>query len=176
MTEIRLAKPEEFEKVLKFYYTTIDMMEGWEHSSLWKKNVYPSDSYIKESIEKNELWVFEDFEQGDFISSMILSHEFNEGYKGIDWPTEAGKDEILVVHAFGVLPSCHSRGIGSKMIQNAIAVGRQRGMKAIRLDVLEHNMPANKLYAKNNFNFVSTARMFYEDTGWTDFKLYEYAL
>ena len=32
---------------------------------------------------------------------------------------------------------------------------------------------AARLYEKAGFRFVSTVNMFYEDTGWADFRLYE---
>ncbi|MBQ7896571.1 MAG: GNAT family N-acetyltransferase [Oscillospiraceae bacterium] len=174
MTDLRLAKIEEYDRVLKFYYDTIDMMQNAAFSSLWKKDVYPSNSYIKQSIEKGQLWVCED--DGLIVSSMVLNHEHNEGYKGIVWPTDAERNEVLIIHAFGVLPSLHGRGIGSMMLDNAKDHCAKNNIKAIRLDVLANNFPAEKLYAKNGFSYVATTRMFYEDTGWTDFKLFEYAI
>ncbi len=49
-------------------------------------------------------------------------------------------------------------------------------MKAIRLDVLKGNLPAEKLYSGLGFRYLHTLNMFYEDTGWTDYELYEYTL
>jgi len=57
-----------------------------------------------------------------------------------------------------------------------IGLAKERGIKAIRLDVLEGNLPAEKTYTSVGFSFVETLQMFYEDTGWTNFKLYEYDL
>ncbi len=54
--------------------------------------------------------------------------------------------------------------------------GRSEGMKAIRLDVLKGNLPAEKLYSGLGFRYLHTLNMFYEDTGWTDYELYEYTL
>ena len=51
-----------------------------------------------------------------------------------------------------------------------------RGMKAIRLDVLEGNLPAEKLYQKVGFQYAGSLNIFYEDTGWADFNLYEYSI
>ena len=56
----------------------------------------------------------------------------------------------------------------------AIAMAREKGIKTVRLDVLEGNLPAEKAYGKVGFQYVDTVRMFYEDTGWTNYKLYEY--
>lgn len=174
MTLIRLAKIEEYDQVLKFYYDTIDMLNTSEFNSLWKKDVYPSNAYIHESIEKGEMWVYE--MEGQIISAMVLNHECNEGYKSVKWPTEVSKDEVFVIHAFGVLPSIHGKGIGSQMLKNAIEYAAENNSKVIRLDVLADNVPAVRLYTKNGFSFVDSTCMFYEDTGWTDFKLFEYTI
>ena len=47
-------------------------------------------------------------------------------------------------------------------------------MKAVRLDVLKGNVPAERLYKGMGFHYVSTVKLFYEDTGRVDFELYEY--
>ena len=174
MTEIRLATIEEYDRVLAFYYATIDMMKDSEFNSLWKKDVYPSNAYIKESIEKGELWICEI--DGQISSSMVLNHECNDGYRSVEWPTTPEKDQIFVIHAFGVLPTQHGKGIGSQMLRNAIAHASKNSVKVIRLDVLSDNIPAVRLYTKNGFSYVDTTCMYYDDTGWTDFKLFEYAI
>ena len=62
------------------------------------------------------------------------------------------------------------------MMREAIALAEQTGQKAIRLDVLRGNVPAENLYKGIGFQYVGTVPMFYEDTGWTDYLLYEYPL
>ena len=46
-------------------------------------------------------------------------------------------------------------------------------MKAVRLDVLKGNVPAERLYKDMGFRYVDTLQLFYEDTGRVDFDLYE---
>lgn len=57
-----------------------------------------------------------------------------------------------------------------------IRQARETGQKAIRLDVIEDNLPAEKLYRKLGFQYITSHRLFYEDTGWYEFHLYEYRL
>ena len=45
--------------------------------------------------------------------------------------------------------------------------------RAIRLDVVGTYKPAERLYTRCGFRFVEAKDMFYEDTGWTEFKLFE---
>lgn len=47
---------------------------------------------------------------------------------------------------------------------------------ALWLDVLGGNVPAEQLYAGQGFKRRGTVRMFYADTGWMDYGLYEYLL
>ena len=104
---------------------------------------------------------------------MVVNHEYNESYDGAPWSVDASDDELLVVHALGVRPSFAGRGIAKVMTQYAIRLGRETGMKTIRLDVLKGNVPAERAYRKVGFAYCRTAHMFYEDTGWTEFDLFE---
>ena len=58
----------------------------------------------------------------------------------------------------------------------AIDVARTQRQKAIHLDVLAGNVPAERLYPALGFVYLGTIPMFYEDTGWTDYGLYELRL
>jgi ribosomal protein S18 acetylase RimI-like enzyme len=62
------------------------------------------------------------------------------------------------------------------MVRFAIETARAAGMKAIRLDVLKGNVPAERLYPAMGFTYVDTIKLFYEDTGRVDFELFELVL
>lgn len=171
MTEIRVAKSEEYAAVRSFYHRMIDMMREDEYAPAWEKGVYPSDLYLKEAIENDELWVCECGEE--YMAAMIVNHKSNEEYKSVRWSVEAEDHEVTVIHTLGVLPPFQGKGIAGAMVQKAIALAETTHQKAIRLDVLGRNIPAQKLYVKHGFRYVDTIKMFYEDTGWTDFLLYE---
>ena len=55
-------------------------------------------------------------------------------------------------------------------------IAEDMGLKALRLDVLEGNLPAERLYEKVGFQYAGSLNIFYEDTGWADFNLYEYEI
>ena len=107
---------------------------------------------------------------------MVLNHRYNEGYKKFQWRTQANDSEVLVIHALGVHPDFSGKGYAKEMVNKAIEVAMEASMKAIRLDVLGGNVPAEKLYTGIGFKYMDTLQMYYEDTGWTDYKLYEYVL
>ena len=51
------------------------------------------------------------------------------------------------------------------MVEYCIAEAGKRGQKAIRLDTLDENTVAQKMYAKLGFRFIDTVEIFYEDIG-----------
>ena len=59
-------------------------------------------------------------------------------------------------------------------LKSAIDLAKTSGMKAIRLDVLKGNVPAERLYESSGFRYVDTLQLYYEDTGRVDFELYEF--
>ena len=107
---------------------------------------------------------------------MVLNHEYNESYKNYQWHTNVDDSELLIIHALGVHSDFNGKGYAKAMVQKAIDIAKETGMKAIRLDVLRGNIPAEKLYQRFGFQYMATLQMYYEDTGWTEFKLYEYVL
>ena len=61
-------------------------------------------------------------------------------------------------------------------VRFAIDHAKQQRQKAVRLDVLQGNTAAEQLYASLGFRYLHTLPMFYEDTGWMQFELYEYPI
>lgn len=174
MLTIRLAEKHEFDAVRSFYHSLIDAMEQARYKPAWEKDVYPSNEALREAIDRGELFV--GMVEEEISCAMVVNHAFNESYADARWPTAARPDEITVIHILGVHPDFSGRGLAKALVAKAIGLAEEAKQKAIRLDVLAGNIPAERLYAGQGFSYVDTIRMYYEDTGWTDFKLYEYRL
>ena len=172
--QIQALAPCDFHEVQSFYWTLIEQMQDVEFHPGWEKGVYPADAFLKESLAVGELYALR--ADGKIIAAMVLNHQCNDGYNGTKWNVEAAVDEITVIHALGVLPQVHGQGVAPQMVEAAIQIARAKQQKAIRLDVLGGNIPALKLYEKFGFQYHRTVQMFYEDTGWTNFLLYELVL
>ncbi len=171
---IRKATLDEFLSVRAFYHEMTDWLETAAYGPGWKKDIYPSPEDLIEALTLGELWVY-DYD-GGYIASMIVNSRSQEEYSRVKWEIDASQDEVLLIHALGVMPQYHGKGIASEMVKHAITLAKAQNKKAMRLDVLAGNLPAEKLYPKFDFKLIDTLEMFYEDTGLTLYKLYELAL
>lgn len=172
--DIRPAKEQEFDAVRYFYHSLIDAMKDAQYRPGWKKGVYPSDAGLRKALAAAELFI--GLEGDRIASAMIVNHDVNEGYLKASWPTEARPEEVMVIHALGVHPDFSGMGYAKELVAKAILTAKEQGRKAVRLDVLSGNIPAERLYTGMGFQYVDALRMYYEDTGWTQFKLFEYPL
>lgn len=172
MLTIRKASKQDYPNIRTFYYEVTDALEHSEYSPGWKRDIYPAQDFLLESIEKQELFVGE--VDSKIVSAMVVNHEYNDGYREVRWSVEAEDAELLVIHALGVHADFAGQGIAKQMVKSVIGSAKENGIKTIRLDVLEGNLSAEKAYTKIGFKYLDTIQMFYEDTGWTGYKAYEY--
>ncbi len=110
----------------------------------------------------------------DFYWNLIDEMEAeNEGYEGVPWSIECENKDVLIPHALAVSPKIQGQGIGAQLVNEIISAARSESKKAIRLDILGTNTAAERLYTKCGFRFVQAKPLFYEDTGRTEYKMYE---
>lgn len=172
--EIRLAKPNEFDAIMAFYYQMTDDLEDVSGGPGWEKDVYPSPESIQAAIAAKTLYI--GLDEDELVTAMILNHEYTEGYEQGNWKTEAKPEELLFVHALGVAFSHQGKGLAKQLVDFMIEYAETLELKAIRLDVLWNNESAKQLYLTKGFDHIGTIELFYEDTGLTDYDLYEYRL
>lgn len=163
------AAPADFARIRDFYWRLIDAME--QSTIGWKKGIYPTDEFLRESLSRGELYTLSDGET--LCGCVILNSECNEGYAGVPWTRELAPDEVLIPHALAVDPAMHGRGCGKALVREMLNLARSEGKKAVRLDILSGNDAAERLYTRAGFQFVQAKPMFYEDTGWTEYKMFE---
>ena len=171
---IRVAHINEYKRVLDFYYQLIDDMEGMEYHPKWQKGVYPDPAELRIALENAELFI--DEEENEVISAMRVNHDVTDGYDKVAWAVDADKEHVTVIHMLGVAASHQGKGIAKKMVQFVIDKAGSERQNAIRLDVLVGNIPANRLYESMGFEYRERITLYYEDTGFTDFDLYEMVL
>lgn len=103
-----------------------------------------------------------------------MNSDTNEGYAGVPWRVDCADGDVLIPHALAVSPALQGQGIGREVVAQVQALARRTGKQAVRLDILGINGAAERLCTGMGFQFVQAKTLFYEDTGWTEYKLYEW--
>lgn len=171
---IRRAVASDYEAVQAFYDQLADDLEKEPYHPCWRKGVYPDEAYLRGAIESGELRLAE--VQGQVAASMVVNAQANEGYLQGNWNTDARPGEYGVIHTLGVGTAYRRRGIGRQMIQHALELSSAAGYKAVRLDLIDHNLPAAPVYTRMGFCCCGSVRLFYDAVGWQTFHLFEYVL
>ena len=97
-----------------------------------------------------------------------------DGYSDAPWQIDS--DEVIVLHVLAVHPNHRGKGLARKLVENVIEQERKAGKKALRLDVIENNTTAEKLYQKLGFRYIQAKTLYYDVVGEMTFKLYELVL
>lgn len=140
----------------------------------WKKGLYPVREDAERAVAEGTLFVLR--EGGQIAGTVILSHREEKGYAQAPWGVELEPEQVLVVHTLAVHPQHLGRGAGRRLMEFAIAYARTQGMRAVRLDVNQRNIPAIRLYESLGFAYVDTVDLGYgiEQVEW--YRLYQLAL
>ncbi|MCH5184257.1 MAG: GNAT family N-acetyltransferase [Oscillospiraceae bacterium] len=171
---IRAADEQEFTAVRAFYHLLTDAMADAPYSPGWKKGIYPSDEDLQTALREQTLFL--GTEDGEIVAVMVRNHACVEDYALANWQVEALPEEVTVLHMLGVHPSYRGKGLAKELVKWAIADAKKRGQKAIRLDVLTGNLPAERLYPALGFRWMGRFDVYYPDTGRTKYDLFEYVL
>ena len=171
---ISIAPRDAFQEVRAFYHSLIDALEGSPYHPMWQKDIYPAPAELQSALDEQSLYFGR---TGDRIAAaMVLNQKCNDAYRAVSWQTDIRQEDCMVIHMLGVHSDFAGKGYAKEMVRYAIDFARSAGLKAVRLDVLKGNIPAERLYENLGFVYADTVPMFYEDTGRTEFKLYEYIL
>ena len=174
MLKVRQAVLEDIPAIVALYDGIIERFQAQTGTAAWRKGVYPTEAHFRESIQAGTLYVGE--LEGKLAAGMIVTQGTDKSYGDAPWRVDAADEETAVIHTLGVSPNAGKRGVGLQMVEGAVALARQKGWKALRLDVLEGNEPALRLYERAGFVYIEAKKIWYESTGLASFLLYEYAV
>ena len=83
-------------------------------------------------------------------------------------------EKFMAEHnALAVNPELQGKGIGKIVVESILNIAKAEQKKAVRLDVPGACKDAERLYTSCGFKFVEAKEIFYEDTGWTEYKMFE---
>lgn len=168
---IRRGAPEDLNALEALYGEVCDHMAATVNYTGWKRDVYPARQDAEAGIREGTLFLAE--EDGEAAGSFILSPRQEAAYAGADWQAKLEEREVLTVYTFAVHPKWRRQGVGGAMLAFAVRYASERGVKALRLDVCEKNLPAIRLYESAGFRYAGTVSLGLEDIGLHWFRLYE---
>ena len=151
--ELRKAKRTDIDSIRNIYWKLLDSSEEYARILQWKKNIYPVDSDWMGYIDREEMYLI--YYGSELVGAVALSKKRAKSYSDIRWAIDALDDETAVIHLF---------------------VAKETNKKAVRLDAIGTNKPAQKLYEKYGFVNCGKAMEYYESTGKTEFIYYEYVV
>ncbi len=161
----------DFETVKKRYIDVIDNTAGIEKYARWVYGKHPTEKGLRSYIENGEMYLLTD--QGNIAGMVAVVMGQGQDYETVSWAEKLENDEIATLHLLAVCPEYQGRSLGHTILDLAGELAKQYGKKAIRLDVLESNLPARRMYEKAGYAYRGKRRWYAENTGWTDFLLYE---
>lgn len=166
-----VANENDFINIRNFYHKIIEHMDTSPFSSGWKKGIYPSDKDLKSLIKNKEL--FYTFDEEGITSCFALNCLYNSGYKEAKWQVEANENEVYYLHMLAIRVDKRGTGLSKAIIKFVLHKAKMDNKKAVRLDVYYKNIVAKKLYESFHFIYIGKLNIFYDDTGYDDYYLYE---
>ena len=160
---LRMAEMADLPQLKTVYKEIIRNMEE-NGVPIWDE-IYPCE-FFAEDIENNCLYVF--MEEGVLVSAFALCSSA-AGADSVRWSCNDGR--AIYIDRFGVNVDYLRKGIGSIVLNQAIALAGKLGAEYLRLFVVDINEPAIKLYRKNGFE---KADGIYDEVIDDDLVLHEY--
>ena len=170
-TFIRKATIHDIDEIECLYDDLNDYLEKHENGPRWKKGVYPVRENAEEALGESTLYVAVIDEK--IVGTFVLSRKQDEAYKEVDWQIEYDAP-VFVVGVLAVHPDYLGRGVAQSLLNYAPVLGKECGIKAIRLDTYEENIPAAKLYETCGFTYMGLLDLGLEELyGLKWYKVYE---
>ena len=135
-------------RILCFYQLVIRETSDMPRYGRWIYGLHPTEEMVEDYVRQGVMYRLED---GQDIAAVVAVTPYQgEDYHGIDWQDELADDEVAVVHLLAVNPHFQKRGYARTAMKEVIELVRE-SVKAVRLDALECNAPAHRLYESLGF-------------------------
>jgi len=170
MHEIIIAAPEDFPRVRAFYHSIIDEMHHFPWFPCWEKDVYPSGDSLRSCISRGEMRLL--IIDEEIAAAAALGDEL-DCTDDVRWPSGAKDVETASVNMVAAHPRFARQGLGKQIVSHLMDLAREQGLRSLRLDVVDINEPAKRLYTGLGFQYVSSSTTVFDDGSSLNFDLYE---
>ena len=162
----RPASEEEFEAVKKKYQDVAEHTPEIRRYARWEYGKHPTDEGIRRYIDNGEMYLLMN---GDEIAGMTAVVMYQErDYEAVQWAEMLDNDQVATLHLLAVCPDYQGKSLGGKILDEVVRLARKSGRRAIRLDTLKTNLPAQHMYEKAGFTERRTASpaFAYKEESW----------
>ena len=136
----------------KFYGEVVDYLVATVNYPRWTPGVYPCKETVKSSILKGEQFAL--FENGEVLGSFVFNQDPAGDYSVGEWKVKLKESEFAIIHTLATHYKSYGKGVAKKMVNFCLQLAKERGYKAVRLDVVPDNYPAIELYKSLGFTFA----------------------
>lgn len=143
----RRAEPHDTAAAQAAYRSIIDHLAETVDYPHWHTENHPTPAEVAGWVEAGELYLAVDADE-TIAGVVVLNHDAADEYRNAGWAIEAEQDEVLIVHALGVVPDHLGLGVGRFLVDASIRVARERNCRVVRLDTYVENLPARRLYER----------------------------
>ena len=130
----------DIDELEKLYDELNDYLAATTNYPGWIKGVYPVREDAVAGVNDETLYVAR--YDGRIVGSVILNHQPEKAYENVKWKIELDHSHIFVIHTFVVYPSFLKIGVGHALMDYSLELAQSSGIKSVRLDVYEKNLPA----------------------------------
>lgn len=146
------AASDDLDTIRSIYWELLDSSEEYASILRWKKDIYPADEDWLSYIAKGEMHLI--WDECNLIGAVALAKSQPEDYRKVRWTVDARDDEVAVAHLLAIRPQYQGQGYATAVLQELVKLAKKLGKKALRLDAIGTNKPAQRLYDK--FGFTAT--------------------
>jgi len=171
---IRKAEAEDVPALLNFYEQVCKAQKLSPYSPSWHFGIYPDAEDLEMHVREGTFFLL--LLEDCLAAAAVMTEGDDPIYADATWPTTACADKVCVLHLFAVHPDFRRKGLSSHMLEAMVDHAKAEGKRALRLDVVTGNLPAERLYLRHDFRFVEERDVFYPDTGKISVRLFERVL
>lgn len=150
---MRKAKFEDLEKIMNIIKEIVQEMKELNNPQ-WNED-YPNFNRFKKDMDRGELYVLENKENGEIEGFVCLNCEEAKEYSNLKWSLE---EKALNIHRMGVNPRYRQRGKGCYILNFAEKVGKELGVRYLKTDTYIGNIKMNNLFIKFGFKYVGKVK------------------
>lgn len=138
-----------------FYDKVVEYLDAHINYPKWMYKVYPSEEFVRDMTREGSQYLC--MEKDSVAAAFVLNTDPQGNYGKGHWTRDLPEGSYMILHTLAVDPALSGKGIATRVIDYCIAKGKEEGYKALRLDIVPGNLPAEKLYLKNGFSFAGEA-------------------